>query len=176
MLKTERTCLRLPRLEDAQSRYEWFNNPEFTRLYLGRSLPVSFEQTENEVKFSQHATALSGHMELSIQALDGDRYIGNTFFRKINWQDRHAEFGIFIGIPELCGTRLGTEVTRFMLDYGFKELGLHRIWLTVFPYNHRAMRCFEKCGFKKEAVFREVIFGEGQFHDVIGMSVLEGEI
>jgi RimJ/RimL family protein N-acetyltransferase len=175
MLKTEHTILRAARLEDIPSRFAWFNDPEFTRLYLGRSLPTSYEQVESEVKFSLQPLSLTGLMEFAIQTADGNRYIGNTFFRKINWQDRHAEYGIFIGPRELYGVRLGAEITKTMVEYGFRELGFHRIWLTVFAYNHRAARCFEKCGFAKEALFREVVFSGGVFNDVIGMSILEGK-
>jgi RimJ/RimL family protein N-acetyltransferase len=130
---------------------------------------------ENDVKFALQPVSYSGLMELAIQTIEDNLYIGNTFFRKINWQDRHAEFGIFIGNKKIWGSRIGSEVTQFMIDYGFRELGFHRLWLSVFPYNHRAVRCFEKCGFKKESVFREAIFSEGAFHDVIGMSILEGD-
>jgi len=176
MLNTVHTLLRAARQEDIPSRFIWFNDPEFTRLYLGRTVPTSYEQIEGEVKFSLQPFSLTSLLEFSIQTIADERYIGSTFLRKINWPDRHAEFGIFIGPRELWGGQLGTEVTQTMIRYAFRELGLHRLWLTVLAYNHRAVRCFERCGFRKEAVFREVLYAGGIYNDVIGMSILEGEM
>lgn len=176
MLQTARTWLRQTRLDDIPARHGWFNDPEFTRLYIGRPTPISFEQVENEVKFSLQPMAYSGLMELSIQTIENNHYVGNTFFRKIDWPNRHAEFGIFIGPKDLWGAGLGTEITQTMVNYGFRELGLHRIWLTIFAYNHRALRYADKCGFKREAVFRDAIFSGGEYKDVIGFSILEDEV
>jgi len=175
-LQTARTYLRQTRLNDVPTRFGWFNDPEFTRLYIGRPTPTSYEQVENEVKYSFQPMAYSGLMELAIETLHDNLYVGNTFFRKINWQDRHAEFGIFIGPRDLWGAGLGTEITKAMINHGFRELGLHRIWLTIFSYNHRALRYSEKCGFKREAVFRDAVFSGGEYNDVIGFSLLEDDI
>ena len=69
----------------------------------------------------------------------------------------------------------GTEALQLMLDYGFGVLNLHRIELNVFSYNHRAMRVYEKVGFKQEGVQREALFYNHQYHDSILMSILEDE-
>jgi len=175
MLKSDTVRLRLTQPEDAAARHVWFNDPDFTRLYLGRPAALRYRQVEEEVLLACQSTVASGLAELAIEIPDGNRYIGNAFFRRINWQDRHAEYGIFIGPHEYWGKRLGAEATRLMLAYGFQELGLHRIWLMVFSFNHRGLRCFEKCGFRQEGVFREVIYSGGVFQDVIGMSILDHE-
>lgn len=158
-------------------RYEWFNEPEFTQLYLGRSAHnFQYKVVEDEVLLAMHSSPATGHFELAIETAVENRYVGNAFLRKINLLDRNAEFGIFIGPPELWGKGLGGEATRLMLQYGFKEIGLHRIWLIVFPFNERAIRCFEKCGFKREGVFRDALFSGGRFHDIYCMSILEDQI
>jgi len=167
--------LRLPRLEDVSGRSTWFNDPEFTRLYLGRPTGTPYQQVEEEVRFAMLPLATSGLLEYAIETIAEPRHIGNAFFRKISWQDRSAEIGLFIGPRELWGKRLGSEVLTLMTAYGFRELGFHRIWLTTPSFNLRAIRCFERAGFRREGLFREAIFSGGVFNDVVWMSMLETE-
>ncbi|OPY84096.1 MAG: Spermidine N(1)-acetyltransferase [Smithella sp. PtaU1.Bin162] len=174
MLSNENLFLRPSSTADAPLRYQWFNDPEFTKLYLGRPATTSYRQIEEEIGLSTSSPLSTGLFELSIRTAGDNFYIGNTFFRKIDWQNRSAEYGIFLGPQELWGRKTGTEVTRMMLQYGFDEFGFHRIWLTVFSYNFRAIKCFEKCGFEKEGLLRHVIFSGGQFNDVILMSIIKG--
>ncbi|MGV8057811.1 MAG: GNAT family N-acetyltransferase [Smithellaceae bacterium] len=172
MMNNEHICLRPTNLSDAPLRYNWFNDPEFTKLYLGRLTSTPYRQVEEEILFAAHPAISTGLCELAIQTMDTNLYIGNTFLRKIDWQNRSAEYGIFIGNKEQWGKNIGLEVTRMMLQYGFAEFGFQRIWLTVLAYNDRAVKCFEKCGFQKEGVLRNAIFSGGQFNDVILMSII----
>lgn len=68
----------------------------------------------------------------------------------------------------------GSEVTRLLLAYGFQVKKWHRIELRVLEYNHRAIRCYEKCGFK-DGVLRENAYIEGKYCSDIVMSILERE-
>lgn len=174
----EGTHIRLRRtaLEHILTRYEWFNDPEFTRLYLGRpNYNFQYKVVEDEIIMAMNSTPATGHFELGIETAADRRYVGNAYLRKINLLDRNAEFGIFIGAQELWGKGLGEEATRLMVQYGFREIGLHRIWLIVFAFNPRAIRCFEKCGFVREGVFRDAIFSAGKYYDVYCMSILEDQ-
>ncbi|PKN76613.1 MAG: N-acetyltransferase [Deltaproteobacteria bacterium HGW-Deltaproteobacteria-10] len=173
-MKNEHILLRPSNLTDAPFRYNWFCDSEFTNFYLGRPTLTSYRQVEEEILFATYPAISTGLCELAIQTVDTNLYIGNTYFRKIDWQNRSAEYGIFLGNKELWGKKIGLEVTRMMLQYGFTELGLQRIWLTVLDYNNRAIKCFEKCGFQKEGVLRRAVFSGGQFHDVIIMSTIAG--
>jgi len=174
MMQGTHVRLRRAALEHTLTRYEWFNDPEFTRLYLGRSAHnFQYKVVEEEVFLAMHSTPASGHFELAVETVGENRYVGNAFFRKINLLDRNAEFGVFIGPQELWGKGLGAETARLMIEYGFKEIGLHRIWLIVFAFNERAIRCFEKCGFKREGVFRDALMSGGKFQDIYCMSILE---
>ncbi|SHI68162.1 Acetyltransferase (GNAT) domain-containing protein [Lutispora thermophila DSM 19022] len=64
---------------------------------------------------------------------------------------------------------------KLLLDYGFLELNLHRIYLRVFSFNSRAIKLYEKLGFKQEGISREVIYRHGGWHDIIHMAVLQRE-
>jgi hypothetical protein len=62
-----------------------------------------------------------------------------------------------------------------MLDHAFTELGLHRVALTVFAFNERAVRSYRSVGFVLEGRAREAIWREGRWWDEISMSLLDSE-
>ena len=62
-----------------------------------------------------------------------------------------------------------------MVDYGFRELGLHRISLGVYDFNPRAIHVYEKMGFKREGIMRDALYWDGEYVDEIMMSVLSHE-
>jgi len=51
----------------------------------------------------------------------------------------------------------------------------HRIDLKVLDYNHRGIRCYEKCGFKKDGILRENALIDGKYYSDIVMSILDYE-
>ena len=52
---------------------------------------------------------------------------------------------------------------------------MHRIELEVYDFNPRAQHVYEKAGFMREGVRREVLLWDGEYHDAIVMSILEDE-
>jgi RimJ/RimL family protein N-acetyltransferase len=84
-------------------------------------------------------------------------------------------YHITIGEKEVWGRGYGTEATRLMLDHAFGGLGLHRVALTVFEFNERAIRAYLRCGFVVEGRARESIWRDGRWWDEVGMSILATE-
>ena len=62
-----------------------------------------------------------------------------------------------------------------MLDHAFGTLSLHRIGLSVFSFNERAIRSYQSCGFVIEGRAREAIWRDGRWWDEITMSVLDSD-
>ena len=62
-----------------------------------------------------------------------------------------------------------------MLDHAFGTLNLHRIALSVFSFNERAIRSYRSCGFVVEGRAREAIWRDGQWWDEVSMSVLKSD-
>jgi ribosomal-protein-alanine N-acetyltransferase len=62
-----------------------------------------------------------------------------------------------------------------VLDHAFSTLDVHRIELRVLAYNQRAMRCYEKCGFKREGVLRDSVLIAEQWEDDVMMSILKDD-
>jgi diamine N-acetyltransferase len=69
----------------------------------------------------------------------------------------------------------GTEALRLALRYAFDDLKLHKVYLRVLAYNARAIRAYQKVGFRVEGTLREEMYVQGEWHDLIYMGVLAPE-
>ena len=64
---------------------------------------------------------------------------------------------------------------RVIVDYGFREMGLHRIQLSVATFNPAGIRVYEKAGFVGEGRHRESVLHDGRWYDEVLMSILDHE-
>jgi RimJ/RimL family protein N-acetyltransferase len=83
---------------------------------------------------------------MAIVDLESDKVIGETELAPVG--NEEAIFGITIYDKNFLNQGVGTEVTKEMTDYGFREMGLRKVSLHVNKENARAIRCYEKAGFK----------------------------
>lgn len=173
MIYGERVRLRAIEREDVPRFLRWFNDPE-VRQYLTMYRPLSRAEEERWVE------SLASRREdivLAIEVRAGDQWvhIGNVGLHRIDWKNRTATLGIVIGEREFWGKGYGTEAVRTMLRYAFGELGLNRVELETYSFNPRAIRCYEKAGFRREGIRRQALYRNGKFHDVILMGILRDE-
>lgn len=103
------------------------------------------------------------------------RCIGVVKLHSLDQANRRARYAIGIFDPTYWNRGLGTEATRLALQYAFEVLHLHRVDLCVLAFNHRAIACYEKCGFVREGIEREGAFIGGEWHSDVIMSILEQE-
>jgi RimJ/RimL family protein N-acetyltransferase len=101
--------------------------------------------------------------------------IGTCCLVGIDWISRSAELRIRLGDKSRWGKGNGSEATCLLLQYGFLDLNLERIWLRVFASNSRARQLYEKSGFKVEGTLRQATFIHGKADDVILMGLLRRE-
>jgi RimJ/RimL family protein N-acetyltransferase len=112
---------------------------------------------------------------MAIYIRDTDRLIGTCAFSQLDGDNGSALYHITIGEHDAWGHGYGSEATALMIAHAFTQLTLHRVALTVFEFNARAIRAYEKCGFKVEGRARDAIFRDGRFWAEIHMSILAEE-
>jgi RimJ/RimL family protein N-acetyltransferase len=100
--------------------------------------------------------------------------VGNVHLWGARPKDRCATLGIALG-REYLGRGYGTDTMRVIVGYAFREMGLHRIQLSVALYNFAAIRVYEKAGFVEEGRHRESVFHDGRWYDDVLMSILDHE-
>ena len=64
---------------------------------------------------------------------------------------------------------------KLILDFGFNYLNLHSIKLDLMEFNERALKCYQKCGFKEYGRRRKCKFINGKYYDSISMDILAEE-
>jgi len=160
--------------EDAEVLSNYINDWE-VRQYLAMYLPISRE-TERDWVIRQSRSVSDKLIVLGIEPIDlKEATLIGTISLEIDWKNKNAELGIAIWNKKFWGKGYGTDAIRVLLRYAFYELGLHKIWLRVFEFNQRAIKCYENIGFKREGVLREMLFRDGHWHNVIIMGVMKDE-
>lgn len=108
--------------------------------------------------------------------IKSDRPIGTICLDEINFIDGNAEYGsIVIGDSQDKGKGFAKDASIVILDYGFKELNLHRIFLRVFASNDTALGLYRSLGFKDEGIMRDAVYRSGKHQDIRLMSILRHE-
>lgn len=174
MIYGKRIRLRADERSDLPLFVRWLNDPEVRQ---GLALFLPFSQAEEEGWYERMLQTPREQHPLLIEVRRDDQWIpvGNCGFHDIDWRNRCAEVGIVIGEKAYWNQGYGTETMQLMLRHGFLTLNLNRVFLRVFETNPRAIRSYEKAGFIHEGRLRQAEFRDGQYVDILLMSVLRSE-
>lgn len=157
-------------VNDTEKFTEWLNDLELTQ-YLSRLYPRSIN-IQNE---KESLEKIANEHNYSIIDIETDELLGNCGFVTVNNINQTGEVGIFIGNKKFWDKGYGTEALCLLLDFGFKVLNLHNISLSVVSFNPRAIRVYEKIGFKTIGKWRESLLMGKKRHDIIFMDILHDE-
>ena len=91
---------------------------------------------------------------------------------EIDYIHRRAEFQIIIA-PNFQGRGYAKSATRIAINYAFRALNLHKVYLVVDQSNAAAIHIYEQCGFVIEGILREEFFSNGNYHDAYRMGLLQ---
>jgi len=176
MLKGEKVLLRPVKRSDISHFLKWFNDPEVIQ-HLNMYLPMTEMAEEKWIEDLVTRGRAGTDAHFVIEAIDGDGNtpIGTIGLHGISPKDHGALLGIAIGEKDYWNKGYGTEATRLILDYGFRQLNLHRIWSASFAFNERGIKLHKRVGFREEGRQREAMFKNGEFHDVVEFGILRDE-
>jgi RimJ/RimL family protein N-acetyltransferase len=126
--------------QDSDALFAWINDREL----------VEYSATYRPVTRAEHDAWFAGvrtREDVAIFAIREDgRLVGSC---QLLVDGEEAELRIRLGADGARGRGIGTEAVRRLLDHGFGERGVRRIWLQVFADNTRAIRAYEKAGFTR---------------------------
>ena len=166
----ERIYLSPRNVEDVEIFTEWMND-FFITDYTGRSYStITLQEEKAYLEKEQNNKSV-----FAIIDLQTDEIIGNVGLHEINNINRTATLGIFIGNKNYWSKGYGTEAIQLILDFGFNYLNLNNIDLVLMEFNQRALKCYEKCGFKEIGRRRKCNFINGKYYDSILMDILAEE-
>jgi len=173
MLKGSFVGLRAIERADLSILLEFRNNPEYRRYFREyRELSMANQNVwYDEIVMKDPKTVM-----FSIIELESDRLLGACGLCYIDWINKNADFSIYIGANNLyIDDKFAPDAALIMAQYGFEELGLHRLWAEIYDFDNLKKNFFENLGFKLEGSHRETHWSEGRWHDSLFYSLLNGE-
>ena len=171
-LRGRHVLLRRHRQADLPALVRWYRDPELARLTRYQSQPMTEEESE---RFFRGRLLADDALAYAIEELPGGRLVGFTTFSSLDPENLSVLFHITIGERDAWDRGLGSEATALMLRHAFESLGLHRVGLSVFSFNGRAIRAYEKAGFRVEGRLRDAIRRDGRYWDEVQMGILRDE-
>lgn len=165
--------LRSLRPEDAAPMLEWMHDPDIAGRFQADFMSL---QEEDALGFIKGSWIDGRSLHFAISDDGDDAYLGTVSLKNIDTQNASAEYAI--GTQRRAhGTGAALSATRSVLRYAFGNLGLHRVYLNVRADNPRAIRFYEKVGFRREGIARDALKpgGGAGFIDLVWFAILESD-
>jgi UDP-4-amino-4,6-dideoxy-N-acetyl-beta-L-altrosamine N-acetyltransferase len=164
------TRLRPLQKTDIEKSLKWRNDPVIRENLIGIRFPVT-----RELETAWYESALEDRSNkrviFGIETKEENSLLGFVYLINIDWISRHTNFGILIGEKEYHGKGIGQEAMTILFRYAFDALNLRKICLEVASFNQPAIRLYQKIGFKEEGKLKQHVYLEGEYHDLIIMSI-----
>ena len=173
-ITTARLVLREFVIDDWPDVLAYQRDPRYLRFYPWE------ERTEEEVRefvqmfLDQQVERPRRKFQLAITLPEGGRLIGNCGIRRKPENDWEADIGYELA-PEYWGRGYATEAAQAMVEFGFRELGLHRISSWCIAENSASVRVLERVGLRPEGRLRENEYFKGRWWDSLLYGLLESE-
>jgi diamine N-acetyltransferase len=180
MIQGKRIRLRRNERADITRFVAWLNDPE-VRRYLSVNLPISLANEEQWFENMLKLPAAEQPFAIEIRTTSTEnksdewQMVGNCSFMDMDHTARSAEVGLFLGDKSFWNKGYGTEVMNLLLRFGFETLNLNRIFLRVDEANKGGIRAYEKAGFVHEGRLRQAVYREGEYDNLLIMSVIRSE-
>lgn len=154
---------------DLETRVEWMNNPLiYSSMHF--EVPILMERT-----LQWYESNLTNDKRFDVTVLEDGEIVAFGGFTSINREIGKAETYLFAS-PFQLHKGIGTRAKKLICEFGFKELGLNKIYFITNEDNYASIRVNEKCGFKLEGRLRkEYLTKDGEFKDRLYFGLLKEE-
>lgn len=165
MIKGRKVGLRAVEREDLQLLKDWRNISNFRKNFREVRELSSIDQEVwlNELQNNKHFNYMFTIVDLSTQ-----KPVGAAGLLYINWIIRSADFSFYIGKDEayIDNDGFAEEATQLLLDYGFHNLNLHKIWMELYEFDKIKLDFFSnKFGFETDGLLRDNCFENGKYYN-----------
>ncbi|MCW3079847.1 GNAT family protein [Segetibacter sp.] len=164
--------------EDFKKLIEWMNSEHLITNWAGSLFryPLTEDSLEWYIRDTNNLENPDAFIYKAIDTTTGNT-VGHISLGGISEKNRAARISrVLVGNTAERGKGYCTGMINAVLKIGFEELKLHRISLGVYDFNKSAIRCYEKCGFVKEGVMRDVLkYEDGTYWSLVEMGILEDE-
>ncbi len=172
-LETPRLFLRKMKVTDAKDMFEYACREDVTRYLLWSPHP-GLEHTREYLSFVQNEYREGNFYDWAIVLKEREKMIGTCGFASVDLPNNSAEIGYVVN-PAYHNFGFATEAVLSVLEFGFLEMGLHRIEARFIVGNKATRRVMEKCGMRFEGIRRGSAFVKGSYVDVGSYAILKNE-
>lgn len=155
--------------EDIDNKIRWINDPR-NNTYLHYDIPLEKEKTLLWYRNKNDKNRYDFVIEYNGKPVG---LIGLLAVDKVNSK---AEYYICLGEHEYKGKGIAKTATKIIIDFGFNQLKLNKIYLNVDADNETACFLYEKCGFVCEGIFKQDLFHRGKFIDRKRYAILRSHL
>ncbi|REK71432.1 GNAT family N-acetyltransferase [Paenibacillus paeoniae] len=171
-LETERLIIREFTHEDMEAVHEYASDPVVTTHMIWGPNSVADTRSFIEQMITMQERRPREGYELAVTLKESGKLIGGTGLYVMLMSQ--GEIGYCYN-RQYWGQGYATEAASALLHYGFRELGLHRIYATCRPGNVGSATVMRKLGMSYEGHLREHMFHKDKWHDSYLYSILEHE-
>jgi RimJ/RimL family protein N-acetyltransferase len=149
--ETGRLRARRFRADDWRDLHAYLSMPEVYRFEPGAPI----DEVAAQALVAERAEGIDF---IALELLEVGRVVGHCSFLIAGEPDlRTRELG-FIVNPRYWGRGVASEGGRLVVEYGFRQLGLHRVFAECNPQNTASWKTLERIGFVREGHFRSNMF------------------
>ena len=160
--------LRKLKEKDADGMYEWMHYAETKEIF---EKDFSKYEKDDILNFIKNIDKTS----INLACVDvNDNYLGTVSLKNIDYNNLNAELAISF-MKEAQGTGAASFALSEILKKGFKELNLKKIYLNVLKTNSRAIKFYNKFGFKKEGCFKKHIRKKDRYIDLEWYAIIDDD-
>lgn len=167
----EKVYLRPFEQSDLANIQKWYNDPVIRGL-TGITKPCNAAQAQ---EWFDRTYKDEQRIFFAIVLKESNKVIGECGLLRMFPEWRTTDLSIIIGEHDAQGRGYGTDAIRLLLDYAFGYLNFHRVAIGVIGFNEKALRFYEKVGFKREGIQRDGYYFNHKYCNFIMMSILEDE-
>lgn len=164
--------------DDFDQLIEWMNSEHLITNWAGSlfKYPLTHDSLKWYIKDTNDLHKSDAYVYKAIDTGTG-KTIGHISLGGISEKNKAGRISrVLVGNTEDRGKGYCTGMIDAILKIGFEKLALHRISLGVYDFNRSAIRCYEKCGFVKEGLTRDVLRYENDtYWSLVEMGILEDE-
>jgi RimJ/RimL family protein N-acetyltransferase len=174
MIKGKTVGLRALEREDLILLRDWRNIQSFRRNFREfRELNLA-----NQEAWFTRTVASPNDFMFVIERLEDKKPLGACGLLYTNWIIRSADFSFYIGYEEkyIDNEGYAREAAQLLIDYGFKNLNLNKIWMELYEFDKMKIEFFTKTfGFKTDGTLRENCFEDGKYWNSYIISLLSND-
>jgi [ribosomal protein S5]-alanine N-acetyltransferase len=173
-LETERLLLREWKRTDWKEVHEYAADPEVARFMDWG--PNSADETVHfvDTALEHQAEKARRIFEFAVTDKETGKLIGGCGVRVLPHDHEQADVGYCFN-RNFWGRGLASEACIRVVNFGFSELKLHRIYATCDALNFGSANVLKKCGMRQEGHFIQDKKVKGQWRDTLLFAILRSE-